>query len=330
MSRVFEALQRSQGESPNPNTSPLVPDQPEAATAVAVEVPPPPDMSSPGMSSVEERVESDWLKVPAERVLHPVPTPEQRIVAMTDPDSHGAEMFRVLATRLAHMQDRRHLHKLLITSSVVDEGKSVVTANLAMTLARRPGERVLLVEADLRRPTVSKLFSTTQLRGISEWNSGSLRLEDSLYQIGDSPVWLLAAGQRIDEPLPLLESGRFANMLQAISQSFDWVLLDATPMLPMADSTSIARLCDGVLVVVRDGYTRKKVLNKALETIDKSKLLGVVFNQASSTNVNYDRYYSAYYGGKSKKEEKQAKKDAKKAAKQAKKDEADQVKAASA
>jgi len=322
MSRVFEALQRSQGESPNPNTSPLVPDQPEAATAVAVEMPP------PGMSS-SETVESDWLKVPAERVLNTVPTPEQRLVAMSDPDSHGAEMFRVLATRLAHMQGKRQLHKLLITSSVVDEGKSVVAANLALTLARRPGERVLLIEADLRRPTISALFSTSQLRGIAEWNDGNLRLEDSLYQIGDTPVWLLAAGHSIDEPLPLLESGRFAKMLEAMGQSFDWVLLDATPMLPMADSTSIARLCDGVLVVVRDGYTRKKVLNKALETIDKNKLLGVVFNQASSTNVNYDRYYSAYYGGKSKKEDKQAKKEAKKAAKQAKK-EADQVKAASA
>ena len=319
MSRVFEALQRSQGESPDPNASPLVPDQSEAASAVAVEAPP----AGFGHS---ETVDASWLNVPAERVLHPVPTPEQRLVAMTDPDSHGAEMFRVLATRLAHMQRKRHLNKLLITSSVVDEGKSVVAANLALTLARRPNERVLVIEADLRRPTVSTLFSNSSLKGIAEWSDGKLALEDSMYQIRDTPVWLLAAGHPLDEPLPLLESGRFAKMLETVSSSFDWVLLDATPMLPMADSTSLARLCDGVLVVVRDGYTRRKVLNKALETIDKSKLLGVVFNQASMGNVNYDRYYDAYYSsGKSKKELKQAKKDAKKAAK-----EADQVKAASA
>ncbi len=318
MSRVFEALQRSQGESPDPNSSPLVPDQPEAASAVAVEAPPAPGMSAPGMSAPETAIESDWLKVPAERVLHPVPTPEQRLVAMSDPDSHGAEMFRVLATRLAHMQNKRRLHKLLVTSSVVDEGKSVVAANLALTLARRAGERVLLIEADLRRPTVSALFSTTQLRGISEWADGKLALEDSLYQIRDLPVWLLAAGHAMDEPLPLLESGRFMKMLEAVSQSFDWVLMDATPMLPMADSTSIARLCDGVLVVVRDGYTRKKVLNKALETIEKNKLLGVVFNEASSSNGN-DSYYGSYYSHKSGKETKEAKKEAKRAAKEAKK-----------
>ena len=329
MSRVYEALQRSQGESPDPSASPLVTDQPEAAGAAAVAVETPGALLSPA-----EPADGNWLNVPAERVLHPVPRPEQRLVAMTDPECHGAEMFRVLATRLAHMQDRRHLHKLLITSSVVDEGKSVVSANLALTLARRSGERVLLVEADLRRPSVSPLFSTTPLRGICEWSEGKLALEDCLYQLRDTPVWLLAAGHRMDEPLPLLESGRFAKMLESVSVGFDWVLLDATPLLPMADSTSIARLCDGVLVVVRDGYTRKKVLNKAIATLDKSKLLGVVFNQASMLNVDYDRYYGEYNSsGKSKKDVKKDAKEAKKQAKEAKKQakkEADQVKAASA
>jgi Mrp family chromosome partitioning ATPase len=114
------------------------------------------------------------------------------------------------------------------------------------------------------------------------------------------------------EPMPLLESARFAKMLEAISSSFDWVILDATPMLPMADSASLARLCDGVLVVVREGYTRRKVLNKALDSIEKSKLLGTVLNQASMLNIDYDRYYgSNNSSGKAKKEaKKQAKKEA--------------------
>ena len=93
-----------------------------------------------------------WLNVPADRILHPVPTPEQRLVSLAAPDSQGAEMFRVLSTRLAHMQNKRRLQKLLITSSVGDEGKSVIAVNLALTLARRPNERILLIEADLRRP----------------------------------------------------------------------------------------------------------------------------------------------------------------------------------
>ncbi len=306
MSRVYEALQRSQGDSPN--TSPLVPEQAEAAAVAGSEA-----SLAPG-----QPVDSNWLRVPADRVLHPTPSPEQRLVALTEPEGTGAEMFRVLATRLAHMQNKRRLHKLLISSAVTDEGKSVISANLALTLARRPNERVLLIEADLRRPTLSELFSSSPLNGISQWNDGKLPIENAFYQINDLPLWFLAAGKSMDEPLPLLESERFAKMLETISASFDWVIMDSTPMLPMADSTSLSRLCDGVLVVVREGYTRRKILNKAVESIEKSKLLGTVFNQASMLNIDYDHYYGGYNG--------KSKKDAKKEAKK----EADRVKAASA
>ena len=222
--------------------------------------------------------------MPADRVLHPHPAPEQRLVAMAEPDSQGAEMFRVLSTRLAHMQRKRRLQKLLITSSECDEGKSVISVNLALSLARRPNERVLLIEADLRRPTASSLLTTSALTGITEWSEGKLTVDDALYQVSDMPLWFLSAGHGIEEPMPLLESDRFAEMLETISSTFDWVLLDATPMLPMADSTSLSRLVDGVLVVVREGYTRRKVFNKALDSIEKNKLLGMVLNQASMLN----------------------------------------------
>ena len=138
------------------------------------------------------------MNVPADRVLHPTPTPEQRLVALADPDSAGAEMFRVLSTRLAHMQNKRRLQKLLITSSVGDEGKSVVAVNLALTLARRPNARTLLIEADLRRPSASKLLTTASLRGISDWDEGKLALEDSLYRVNDLPLWFLSAGHGMD------------------------------------------------------------------------------------------------------------------------------------
>jgi protein-tyrosine kinase len=310
MSRVYEALQKSQGES---SASPLVSDQPEVIGVGA---------GGAALATAEAN-DTSWLNVPADHILHPVPTPEQRLVALTAPEGTGAEMFRVLATRLAHMQNKRRLQKLLITSSVVDEGKSVVTVNLALTLARRPDTRVLLIEADLRRPTAAALLSSSQLPGIREWSEGKLPLENSLYQVRDLPLWFLPSGRPMDEPLPLLESDKFAKMLDSVSSSFDWVLLDATPMLPMADSTSLARLCDGVLVVVREGVTRRKILNKAVASIEKSKLVGVVFNEASMLNIDYNHYYGGNNSsGMSKKEIKEAKKQAQK--------EADQVKAASA
>ena len=235
-----------------------------------------------------------WMNTPSERILRPRPSPEQRLVALAEPNGPGAEMFRVLSTRLAHMQNKRALRKLLITSSTGEEGKSVVSANLALTLAQRAGERTLLIEADLRRPNVSTLFTSAKLKGITDWVEGKLALDDALYQVSGMPLWLLPAGRAIDEPLPLLESDRFAEMLQTLATAFDWVIIDATPMLPMADATSLSRLSDGVLVVVREGHTRRKVLNKALETIEKHKLLGLVLNEASMLQVGYDRYYDGY------------------------------------
>ena len=168
MSRLYEALQRSQGETPS--ASPLAtPAQPDVML---------PETQVPGLplddtaaldalAASQPSPAAAWLSVPADRILRPVPTPEQRLVAITDPNSPGAETFRVLSTRLAHLRRKRPLKKLLITSAVGDEGKSVVSVNLAFTLARRAGERVLLIEADLRRPTASALLATSQLRGIS-------------------------------------------------------------------------------------------------------------------------------------------------------------------
>lgn len=318
MSRVFEALQKSQGESPG--ASPLGQGQSELAPAeapsdvaaavipsaaaedAAYPAPPIPGMTA-GVIPTTVTTDGKWLDVPVDRVLHPHPTPEQRLVSIAEPDSPGAEMFRVLSTRLAHMQRKRRLHKLLITSSEGDEGKSVVTANLAFSIARRPSERVLLIEADLRRPSASTLFSSSPLRGIAEWSEGKLALEDALYRVNDLPLWFLSAGRRIEDPMPLLESDRFAKMLESVSSSFSWVLLDATPLLPMADSTSLSRLCDGVLVVVREGFTRRKVLNKALGSVEKNKLVGMVLNQASMLKIGYDRYYGNK-NGKSRKEAK--------------------------
>jgi capsular exopolysaccharide synthesis family protein len=321
MSRVFDALQKSQAE--NPGASPLAQGQPEPPPAEAPVITPA-DAAAAGLplgvnagvpaartdvpsvipAGIRGATAADgkWLNVPDNRVLHPRPTPEQRLVAIAEPDSPGAEMFRVLSTRLAHMQHKRRLQKLLITSSEGDEGKSVVAVNLAFCLAHRPNERVLLIEADLRRPTASSLLATSPLVGITEWSEGKLILDDALYRVGDLPLWFLSGGHGIEEPMSLLESNRFAEMLETISSSFDWVLLDATPMLPMADSTSLSRLCDGVLVVVREGYTRRRVLNKALASIEQNKLLGTILNEASMLEIgSYYRYYGSK-GGKSKKE----------------------------
>jgi capsular exopolysaccharide synthesis family protein len=311
MSRLYDALQKSQGEAPS--ASPLAtsahsdaPAQPAHVPGLSID-----DTAALDALSAQAPPSASWLTIPADRILRPVPTPEQRLVAITNPNSPGAETFRVLSTRLAHLRHKRPLKRLLITSAVADEGKSVISINLALTLARRRGERVLLIEADLRRPSVSALLATFPLRGISEWHEHKLALQDAFYQVEGLPLWLLSAGKGIEEPLPLLESDAFAEMLAAVSGEFDWVLLDCTPMLPMADATSLSRLCDGVLVVAREGHTRKRTLIRALASIEKSKQLGFIFNEASMVQAGYEGYYGRYgnYGSKKSNGDEEAKSD---------------------
>lgn len=311
MSRLYDALQKSQGEAPS--ASPLsTPAQPEAQAPGAPVLGLPIDNTEAlDALATQAPPSASWLAVPADRILRPVPTPEQRLISITNPNSPGAETFRVLSTRLAHMRDKRVMKKLLITSAVGDEGKSVVSVNLALTLARRAGERVLLIEADLRRPTASALLSSSSLRGIAEWHEHKLALQDAFYQVEGMPLWFLSAGKGIEEPLPLLESDAFAQMLNAVSAGFDWVLLDCTPMLPMADATSLSRLCDGVLVVAREGHTRKRTLSRALASIEKNKQIGFIFNEASTIQAGYERYYGGYgyYGQKKSKGEEEGQND---------------------
>ncbi len=306
MSRIFDALQRSQGDSPTPRATTPNQSVPPEALASAMDNASAlnsPESAAAHATAAAAQVPADWLSVPSERVLHPNPTPEQRIVTLSDPNGPAADMFRVLATRLAHMKDKRPLSRLLVSSAVVDEGKSVVAVNLAVALSQRPGERVLLVEADLRRPTASRLLSSSPTVGITEWYAGRLSIQNALYKVGDLPLWFLSAGEGVQEPLPILECLEFANMREAVSAHFDWVIMDSTPMLPMADAASLSRLCDGVLVVVREGYTRRKLLNKGLESIDRKKLIGMIFNEAASQQTTYDQtggygYYSNKKSGR--------------------------------
>ena len=311
MSRLYDALQKSQGEAPS--ASPLsTPAQPDAQAPGAPVLGLPIDNTDAlDALATQAPPTASWLAVPADRILRPVPTPEQRLISITNPNSPGAETFRVLSTRLAHMRDKRVLKKIMITSAVGDEGKSVVSVNLALTLARRAGERVLLIEADLRRPTASALLSSSSLRGLAEWHEHKLALQDAFYQVEGMPLWFLSAGKGIEEPLPLLESDAFAQMLNAVSAGFDWVLLDCTPMLPMADATSLSRLCDGVLVVAREGHTRKRTLARALASIEKNKQIGFIFNEASTVQAGYERYYGGYgyYGQKKSKGEEEGRSD---------------------
>ena len=213
-----------------------------------------------------------------------------RLVAMTSPESVGAEKFRVLAARLSYFQDHRNLKRVVVTSSIKGEGKSVVSANLALTLARR--QRTLLIDGDLRQSGLSNLFGSHNFRGITDWWLQEDDIARFIRHVDSLPLWFLPAGQAAAQPLEILQSERMSAMLEKISPWFAWIVIDSPPLVPFADPSLWATHADGTLLVVKQGTTPKKLLLKALKEVEDLKLTGVVVNAAKdSGHESYRKYY---------------------------------------
>lgn len=216
--------------------------------------------------------------------------PQSRIVCVTDKDSLAAEKFRFLGVRLRQLQQSRPLKKVLITSSIPQEGKSMVAANLACTLARRTHQKTLLVDGDLRRPSVARLFGLGKTPGLSEWLQGERSPMTSIYHLEDAGLWVLPAGNSPRNPLEAMQSGRLAGLMDQLTSWFDWVIIDSPPILPLADTSVWMRMADGVLLVARQGTTEREHLKRGLEVIESAKLLGAILN-CSAKSARSDYYY---------------------------------------
>jgi Mrp family chromosome partitioning ATPase len=227
--------------------------------------------------SVESKKAFELDKVRSVMVQPPLTS---RLVAWTTPNSLGAEKFRALAVRLDDMRRHHQLNSLQVTSSVINEGKSFVAANLAVTLAKYSGSKTLLIEGDLHRPT---------------WSGRNQDLSRFLVRLAGSALWFLPAGKACDRPSEILRSAQLAEAFAQFASRFDWIVVDSTPMLPVIDANLWSRLVDGTLLVVREGVAPLKALKNGLHSLDNPKLIGVVVNEASEFDqVDYDgQYYGA-------------------------------------
>jgi capsular exopolysaccharide synthesis family protein len=223
------------------------------------------------------------------RVMVPL---QSRLVCVTDKESLAAEKFRFLAVRLRQMQQTRALKRILITSSVPQEGKSTVAANLACTLARRARQRTLILDGDLRRPSLTNIFGLGKIPGMCEWLQGDSGPAESIYYLEETGLWILPAGSTPRNALELMQSGRLSAMMDQLTTWFDWIVIDTPPVLPLADTSVWMRLADGVLVVARQGTSEKRQLQRGLEAIDRSKLIGALLN--CSSNASHNDYYYHY------------------------------------
>jgi capsular exopolysaccharide synthesis family protein len=213
------------------------------------------------------------------------------------------EAFRNVRTSLLFASGEDQKHTVLVTSTGPNEGKSVVASNLAIGLAQT-GRRVLLIDGDLRRPSLHQMFGVEQAPGLAELASGASRPDDVMRKTSIHDLALIAAGALPDNPAELLSSQRFKAFLTAVAPSFDWVIIDSPPVMAVTDPVLIAHIVEGVIFVVGAERTTGPLALNALEKLHAAhaRFVGVVLNQV---NLEGDRFfyadhyrqeYQAYYG----------------------------------
>jgi capsular exopolysaccharide synthesis family protein len=216
-------------------------------------------------------------------------TSQSRLVCLTQIDSAAAEAFRLLGVRIRDIRRTRPLKKLLVTSSIPQEGKSMVAANLAITLAGTK-QRILILEGDVRRPGLSDAFGLQGETGLCEWLYGEKDLTSSIYRLDGPGLWIMPAGRSPQNPLELLQSAKLTALMGQVTEWFDMIVIDSPPMLPLADTSIWMRLADGILLVTRQGATEKRQLKRTVEAVDPQKLIGALLN-CSKSSLHSDYYY---------------------------------------
>jgi protein-tyrosine kinase len=224
--------------------------------------------------------------------IEPAPANHQLHV-LTAAHSFITEQFRTLQIRLQHIREQRSLKTLLVSSSLAEEGKSFVAFNLARSLSQHGKQKVLLLEGDLRRPAQCAHLGVAPLAGFGEWSRSTDGISRFVYRISGCDIFLLPAGNDVRQPVETLASQRTLDLINEISGVFDWVIVDSAPLVPLADTAVLSRICDGTLVVVRRAKAMKSALVQGLECVETGKLIGFILNDfPGHYDYDYPKYYS--------------------------------------
>ena len=187
------------------------------------------------------------------------------------------------------------LKSLIVTSPSPGDGKSHVAVNLALTLSDSYRRRVLLIDADLRRPTLHLLFGIPNTGGLSQALKETTGEHVATVQISDT-LTLVPAGRPEPNPLSGLSSGRMKRLVADAASQFDWVIVDSPPVGVLADAHLVSETVDGAILVVRAGVTRFPDVEAAADTLGHERILGIVLNAVDPVEIRGKGYYNHYYG----------------------------------
>jgi succinoglycan biosynthesis transport protein ExoP len=228
------------------------------------------------------------------------------LITLNEPASRFSEAYRALRTAILFSSPDDPPRTLMVTSPGPREGKTVTAVNLAVAMAAA-GKEVLLVDADMRKPRVHKVFGFQNKYGLSSVLGGGDDIGPALKQTKIPSLKVLTSGPIPPNPSELLGSERMHKLLSLLGERFDRIILDTTPLLAVTDASVLGSRSDGVILVIKAGATTKNILRQARKQFDdvKAKVLGVVLNQVDLKKSSYyykSHYYYSYYGDGKKKE----------------------------
>jgi len=317
MSRIYEALQKAESErklerrepepqAPEPTYS--APVHTTAAVAVADEE----HTHSPIVT--EPYVEPAYVRQTNDNSLdlsNVATRPWALSIAQTPAlleRGPAVEQFRSLRSRIFELRDISPLKTILVTSGLPQEGKSFVSTNLAMSLARHKNSKVLLIDGDMRRYSLHQILGCESHPGLADYLAGKATLVEAMQRLEpfekmtpgaasiQQNLTFIAGGNGGDKAADLSGSPRFEELIRLASPHFDWIIVDSSPVLPVSDAVNLARSCDGVLLVARGGVTKFPVAQRAQSELKASNILGFVLNAVE--DVPHVGGYYGYYNAK--------------------------------
>jgi protein-tyrosine kinase len=316
MSRIYEALQKAESErnSERREPEPRVSDHPVSAgiTMAVAEAEDPafaaPVFATPAFADTYEepsslRVGGDSLDL-SQIVPRPWALSLAQLPSLLE-RGPAVEQFRSLRSRIFELRDISPLKTILVTSGLPQEGKSFISTNLALSLARHKNSKVLLIDGDMRRYTLHQILGCDSHPGLADYLAGKATILDVMQRPEQMPassgaapmlpnLTFIAGGNGGDKAADLSGSPRFRELIRQAAPHFDWIIVDSSPVLPVSDAVNLARSCDGVLLIARGGVTKFPVAQRAQSELKASNILGFVLNAVQETPEvgNYYGYES--------------------------------------
>ncbi|MEW6428255.1 MAG: CpsD/CapB family tyrosine-protein kinase [Thermodesulfobacteriota bacterium] len=293
MGKIFQALEKQGGALPAHD-----PETPESGSDLPPQSPPQPEPLPPGPVASANRANHPAGHPAASRPSFDQSRWDPRLRLSTAANSTITESFRKVRNTILHPPSGIIPRSILVTSAMPEEGKSFICANLGVSLAQSLEQHCLLVDCDLRRPTLAGLFGVAGDRGLSTYLRGEETLEAVIRKTGLAKLSVIPSGPSTPNPAELLDTTGMQHLMAELVDRYPdrYILFDSPPVQAAAETAVLAKHADAVVLVVRWGKSGREQVQKVAAAIGKEKIIGVVFNAFEVSTLDSALYKKGYYG----------------------------------